>query len=94
MPRGPDAIATLIKMRLAAAVFDHGGRGRLMASGRDKALSMAMKFGQADGAHHKAWVIDQMVRALTGDGYDKWVASFRRGESGPNTYVWELGVEP
>jgi len=31
-----------------------------------KALQIAFESGQTDGAHHKMWVIDQMVRALTG----------------------------
>ena len=31
-----------------------------------KALSIATDLGSVDGAHHKQWVIDQMVRALTG----------------------------
>lgn len=31
-----------------------------------KALEIAMSYGGIDGAHHKTWVIDQMVRALTG----------------------------
>lgn len=30
------------------------------------ALNFAHSYGQADGAHHKMWVIDQMVRCLTG----------------------------
>lgn len=30
-----------------------------------KALAVAMQYGSIDGDHHKAWVIDQMVRALT-----------------------------
>ncbi len=30
------------------------------------ALNYAFMFGQVDSAHHKAWTIDQMVRALTG----------------------------
>lgn len=30
-----------------------------------KALEIA-RYGNIGGAHHKAWVIDQMVRALTG----------------------------
>lgn len=30
-----------------------------------KALDVAVMYGGIDGAHHKAWVIDQMVRALT-----------------------------
>ena len=31
-----------------------------------KALEIAAEDGTTDGAHHKMWVIDQMVRALTG----------------------------
>ena len=31
-----------------------------------RALDIAIRFGGIDGDHHKAWVIDQMVRALTG----------------------------
>ena len=32
----------------------------------DNALKLAVKYGGIDGDHHKAWVIDQMVRELTG----------------------------
>ena len=32
----------------------------------EEALKCAMSYGGIDGAHHKTWVIDQMVRALTG----------------------------
>lgn len=31
-----------------------------------RALNVAVQYGQTDGDHHKAWVIDQMVRELTG----------------------------
>jgi len=31
-----------------------------------KALKVLMEDGSIDGAHHKMWVIDQAVRALTG----------------------------
>jgi hypothetical protein len=30
------------------------------------ALDIAVRYGGIDGDHHKAWVIDQMVRCLTG----------------------------
>jgi hypothetical protein len=30
------------------------------------ALNFAASYGTEDGAHHKMWVIDQMVRCLTG----------------------------
>lgn len=31
-----------------------------------KAIEFAVRYGGIEGDHHKAWVIDQMVRALTG----------------------------
>ncbi|SON55798.1 hypothetical protein HDIA_2257 [Hartmannibacter diazotrophicus] len=31
----------------------------------ERALQMAIRYGGIDGDRHKAWVIDQMVRALT-----------------------------
>lgn len=35
------------------------------------ALNIARDFGQYDGAHHKTWCIDQIVRALTGCPIEK-----------------------
>jgi hypothetical protein len=32
----------------------------------EKALDLVIRFGGVDGDHHKAWVIDQITRALTG----------------------------
>jgi hypothetical protein len=39
-----------------------------------KALDIAISYGGIDGAHHKDWVIDQMVRALTGCPIEKGTA--------------------
>lgn len=50
--------------------------------------------GGIDGAHHKQWVIDQMVRALTGDKYDEWVKEHKAGDDGPDTYDWDEGIAP
>jgi len=58
------------------------------------ALEVARRFGSIDGDHHKSWVIDQMVRALTGDGYEAFVADAKAGEDGPDTYGWEEGIPP
>lgn len=57
------------------------------------ALTIA-EYGGIDGAHHKQWVIDQMVRALTGDGYEAWVVRQRDGDDGPDTYEWDEGIAP
>ncbi len=70
------------------------GYVRRLQKQRRAALDMAFEYGGIDGAHHKHWTIDQMVRALAGDGYDAWVAAYREGEDGPDTYEWESGGAP
>ncbi len=66
-----------------------------------KALELAVQHGGHDGAHHKDWVIDQMVRALCGssDGeateeYKDLVAEAKEGGDGPETYSWNEGIAP
>jgi len=61
-----------------------------------KALEIASEFGQDDGAHHKAWVIDQMVRELliNTTGYNDFVKKYKDGEEGPDTYDWDEGIAP
>lgn len=46
------------------------------------ALSAALD-GVYDGAHHKMWVIDQMVRCLADDAYEAW-----------RPYDWDEGTPP
>ena len=58
----------------------------------DAAIAMAVRYGGIDGAHHKTWVIDQMVRLLAGSRYDQVVADACSGEDGPHT--WEEGIAP
>lgn len=43
-----------------------------------RTLEIARK-GATDGAHHKQWVIDQMVRALTGCPDVVWAATNKNG---------------
>ena len=58
------------------------------------ALGIASLYGSIEGDHHRAWVIDQMVRKLNGDLYESWVRNHNQGEDGPDTYGWETGVAP
>lgn len=60
----------------------------------EQALEIAGGFGGIDGAHHKDWVIDQIVRILTGEEYNQWVTDICDGEDGPNTYEWDTGIAP
>lgn len=66
-----------------------------------RALEIAHNHGGTDGAHHKQWMIDQMVRALTGcagkevsSEYVQWAKDRMDGEDGPNTYDWDTGTPP
>ena len=58
------------------------------------AIEIAVKHGGHDGEHHKAWVIDQIVRVLAGDNYEGLVRSACMGVDGPETYRWDVGVAP
>lgn len=49
-----------------------------------RALEFAGSYGTTDGDHHKMWVIDQMVRALTGCPMVQETANDYRGD--PYTY--------
>ena len=54
-----------------------GIRRELQPTVEPKSFGIAMQSGGVDGDHHKAWVIDQMVRALTGSP----VAYFRNNSA-------------
>lgn len=63
-----------------------------------KALDIAWQYSQIDGAHHKAWAIDQMVRALCGteEEYKNWVAKYEEPQSNEpdDYYAWDVGIAP
>lgn len=60
----------------------------------EEAIDVAVKYGGIDGDHHKAWVIDQMVRILAGERYNDIVKEACDGENGPETYSWYVGIAP
>lgn len=57
----------------------------------DKAFEIIDQSGGVDGAHHKMWVIDQVLRALcrTHDDYLQFIAD--RKQDG---YTWDCGIAP
>lgn len=66
----------------------------------DKALEIAWRYSQIDGAHHKAWVIDQMVRALCGreEVYKEFISEYTKPFVSPlsenDHYNWDEGIAP
>lgn len=59
-----------------------------------KAMNLIYRYGQYDGDHHKRWVIDQVVRQLLCNNYEKFVAFHNDEEDGPDTYEWRTGIAP
>lgn len=65
-----------------------------------RAVQVAVHYGGIEGSHHKAIVIDEMLRALLTDDdgdmseYDEIIKRAKAGEDGPDTYEWDEGVAP
>lgn len=61
-----------------------------------EALEIAWSYAQVDGAHHKAWVIDQMVRVLCGGEkeYIEWIKAYETPVSSEEYYEWDSGIAP
>jgi hypothetical protein len=60
------------------------------------ALDLIDCYGRFERADHKQWLLDQVVRALAGDGYDDWVRRHCASEddTDPDAYDWDEGVPP
>jgi hypothetical protein len=54
-----------------------------------EAVKIAVSYGGIDGAHHKDWVIDQMVRVLAGRNYDQIVT-----DACADGADWDEGIAP
>ena len=72
----------------------------------ENALEFLSVWGQVEGDHHKAWVIDQVVRALCGcewnfndsfiqnEEYKDWVSSYCYDDNHVMEYEWDTGIAP
>lgn len=68
----------------------------------EDALSIAFNFGLfTDGAHHKQWAIDQIVRALLGEETTEIRAEYRLDLTKVDSYAdlhavwgWDEGIAP
>ncbi len=59
----------------------------------EAAIQLILELGCFDGAHHKQWVLDQLLRILA-DDYDSLMVEYKDGEDGPDTYEWDEGIAP
>ncbi|HVL13460.1 MAG TPA: hypothetical protein VM529_12915 [Gemmata sp.] len=61
-----------------------------------QAVAVARRYGGIDGAHHKQWVIDQMLRVLLCEQEYARLFLDTRGPNGePDYYApWDAGIAP
>jgi len=61
-----------------------------------EAINLALSYGGIDGAHHKMWVIDQMLRVLAGSNYSNLIKEYEgeEDEDGDREYLWDCGIAP
>lgn len=62
----------------------------------DEVMNLIMTHN-CDGGHHKQWLLDQIVRTIQGDNYEKWRYDFEYGdgEGGhypDKFYSWDEGI--
>lgn len=58
----------------------------------DQAVDLIYNYGGTDGAHHKQWVLDQVLKLLLdAEDYDLWIKNY---EGEDNEYEWDIGIAP
>lgn len=86
-------------LELANSEFEKYERLYYLEKQKNEAvLELIEQYGGIDGAHHKQWVLDQIVRQILGpEEYEKWVEEMR-GEYDEDEemyeYDWDEGIAP
>jgi hypothetical protein len=65
-------------------ILEHGNTN-------ERAAALALQYGMIDGAHHKQWLIDQMLRIICGAGYEEIIAIYNSEEDYSD---WDIGIAP
>lgn len=58
------------------------------------AVQIAERYAMIDGAHHKQWVIDQMIRAMLGEDYCRWRNEYDNYSYVEGYQMWDEGITP
>lgn len=56
----------------------------------ERAAYIALNYGGTNGAHHKQWVIDQMLRVLCGNAYGTLIDTYNKYSA----IRWDEGIAP
>jgi len=56
-----------------------------------KAVELILRYGMIDGAHHKQWILDQVLRVLLADSYNDTIAQYNTDD---DYAPWDAGIPP
>lgn len=60
-----------------------------------EALGLLFSYAQFDGGHHKQWLLDQIVRTLTKEKYEKFIEDYEKDPITGEVYgEWDTGIAP
>lgn len=71
-----------------------GGEGPGAGGEMGDPLTIVERYAMIPDAHHKQWVIDQMLRGLLGDGYERWRQKFDADAVVTDHSEWDEGIAP
>lgn len=90
---GVGSVLTMVEVyrRLEAQMGDPGYDIPLSEynSINEQAVALIVGYGGIDGAQHKQWVLDQVLRLLAGETYEEIIAQGKR-----DGYSWSEGIAP
>lgn len=55
-----------------------------------QAIALVTAYGAIESKAETRWLLDQLIRTLTGPDYDKWVARFEQIQN----IIWDTGTAP
>jgi len=59
-------------------------------------VDLIHQYGMIDGAHHKQWLLDQVLHIILGAKYDEWLNEMNsETDNEGNKYEdWDIGIAP
>jgi hypothetical protein len=70
----------------------HGSHSQCLV---DIMTRMVTRFGMIDGAHHKQWLIDQMMQTIMGkEAYQTWLEKYNKESLESEYDLWDQGIAP
>jgi hypothetical protein len=58
----------------------------------EKSIDLILKYGMIDGAHHKQWILDQILRILIEEPW--YEVRMSKYNSNEDYDEWDIGIAP